>query len=354
MAMFKRLTLAAALTVMLPALPAAAKDADQITLFTFETLVNDPLIAEYVAKYGKKPQTQVFADEDEAFGKMRGGFSPDVMGPCSYEFARWQEAGLLQPIDVTKLKYWNDISPALKEIPGMMKSPTEAWFVPQYWAQTSVTYRKDLAPEYAANESWQILFDPKYAGKIAVMEGVDDTVSLVAKAMGLDPYALTPEQWASVEGKLRELVAQARMVTSDTATITQGLASGELVAAITWSDHYRQLKAEGANVGFMTPKDTGRFTYVCGFVLHKDAPDLEKAYALMDSGLSLEATRYLVTEYSNGGANQTAMNALTDAELAAGELPRDVAGFLKGGVFQIRLPNKDAIVKSWTEIRTGL
>ncbi|BCW89891.1 Putrescine-binding periplasmic protein [Alphaproteobacteria bacterium SO-S41] len=333
---------------------AIAADGQEVTLFTFETLANDELLGEYVAKYGAKPQTQVFADEDEAFAKMRAGYAPDVMGPCSYEFGRWQEAGLLQPIDVTKLKYWPVIAPTLKKIPGAMIDDTHAWFVPQYWAQTSITYRKDLAPEYAANESWQILFDPKYQGRIAALEGVDDTVTLVAKSMGIDPYAMSPEQWAQVQDKLRELVANARVITTDQSTIAQGLASGELVAAITWSDSWATLKNDGVDVGFMDPKDTGRFTYVCGFTLHKDAKDLDKAYTLMDSGLSLAAARYLVTGYSNGSANADAMNQLTDDELNKAGLPRDVEHFLSTGTFQVRLPNKDDIIKTWNEIRAGL
>ncbi len=332
---------------------AAAAD-QEVTLFTFETLANDELLGEYVAKYGAKPQTQVFADEDEAFAKMRAGYAPDVMGPCSYEFGRWQEAGLLQPIDVTKLKYWPVIAPTLKKIPGAMIDETHAWFVPQYWAQTSITYRKDLAPEYAANESWQILFDPKNQGQIAALEGVDDTVTLVAKSMGIDPYAMAPEQWEQVQARLRELVANARVITTDQSTIAQGLASGELVAAITWSDSWATLKNDGVDVGFMDPKDTGRFTYVCGFTVHKDAKNLDKAYTLMDAGLSLEAARYLVTGYSNGSANADAMNQLTDDELTHAGLPRDVEKFLSTGTFQVRLPNKDDIIKAWNEIRAGL
>lgn len=353
MSSLKSVLFASAISLAAVLTPAVAQEGE-VTLFTFETLANDPLLTEYVAKYGAKPNTAVFADEDEAFAKMTAGYVPDVMGPCSYEFGRWQEAGLLQPIDVTKLKYWPVIAPTLKKIPGAMIDETHAWFVPQYFAQTSVTYRKDLAPEYAANESWKILFDPKYQGKVAALEGVDDTVTLVAKSMGIDPYAMTDEQWTEVQGKLRELVANAGIITTDQSTIAQGLTSGDLVAAITWSDSWATLKNEGVDVGFMDPADTGRFTYVCGFVLHKDAKNLDKAYTLMDSGMDEEAARYLVTQYSNGSANAEAMGKLTDEELNNAGLTRDVEAFLSHGTFQVRLPNKDSIIKAWADIRAGL
>src|SRR5690242_15176917 len=87
------------------------KKAAPVTLFQWEDYVQAPILADYVKATGEKPNTVIFADEDEAFAKMKAGFRPDVMGPCLYEFPRWKEAGLLQPIDTARLKNWSKISP---------------------------------------------------------------------------------------------------------------------------------------------------------------------------------------------------------------------------------------------------
>jgi spermidine/putrescine transport system substrate-binding protein len=325
---------------------------DEATIFTFENWADPPFVAEYKAKYGKDPQSAIFADEDEAFAKMRAGYKPDVMGPCSYEFGRWQEAGLIQPIDVTKLAHWKEIPDYLKNIPGMMKSETEAWFIPQYWANTSVTYRTDLAPEYVGKESWKILFDPKYKKKVAGLDGVDDTVTLIAKTWDIDPYNMTPEQWTTLQGKLREFVENARFISSDETSLSQGLASGEVVAAITWNQTHAALKKDGKAVGYMNPPG-GMFTYVCGMVLHAESKNLDKAYALIDSGISKTAMKYQLEELHNGPANITIFEDYTDDQLKEMGFVRDVESFLKAGTFQVRLKNKDEIVKFWTEIRGG-
>jgi spermidine/putrescine transport system substrate-binding protein len=334
-------------------LGASAQDSAPITYFTFEGQDDDPLMTEYVAKFGGKPSVSIFESEDEAFAKMRAGYQPDVMAPCSYEFGRWQEAGLLQPIDVTKLTYWSKIAPTLKKIPGAMKSETEAWFVPQYWASTSVTFRTDLAPEYVGKGDWGILFDPKYKGKIAALDGVDDTVSLVAKQLGFDPYNLTPEQYEQVKAKLRELVANKRFIGSDLTQLAQGLASGEFVAAITWSDTYGMLRNEGKPVEFMKPA-SGVFNYVCGFVVHKDAKDWDRIYSLIDSGLTADAAKYYVNDRSIGSANAEAMAALPKEELDKAGLVADVDAFLAAGTLQIRMPNKETVIKDWENIQAGL
>jgi hypothetical protein len=61
----------------------------------------------------------------------------------------------------------------------------------------------------------------------------------------------------------------------------------------------------------------------------------------------------MLEKLSNGPANTSVMAGYTDKQLASFGLPRDVDAFLKQGTFQIRLKNKEAIVKAWTEMRAG-
>ena len=211
------------------------------------------------------------------------------MGPCYYEFPRWKEAGLLQPIDTTKLKNWNKISPTLRNLPGISAGPGKVWFVPHYWGNTSITFRTDLAPEYVKKPSWNILFDPKYKGRVSVMDGVDDTVPFIAQH---DRHRRLQHDAASNGRRCRpscaRLIQQARFVSSDDTQLAQGLASGEIVAAMSWRVTYATLHKEHKPVAYMNPPG-GMFTYVCGLVMHKNPSNEAKALALIDSSLSDEA-----------------------------------------------------------------
>ncbi|MGH6871972.1 MAG: ABC transporter substrate-binding protein [Rhizomicrobium sp.] len=323
------------------------------TLFQWEDYMDPPFLADYQARYHEKPNVAIFADEDEAFAKMRAGYRPDVMGPCYYEFPRWQEAGLLQPIDTTKLKNWNKISPTLRNLPGISAGPNKVWFVPHYWGNTSVTFRTDLAPEYVKNPSWNILFDPKYRGRVSVLDGVDDTVPFIARMIGVDAYTMTPAQWQLVQAKLRALIPQTRFVSSDDTQLAQGLASGEIVAAMTWRVTYATLHKAGKPVAFMNPIG-GMFTYVCGLVMHKNPSDEAKALALIDSSISDTAAVYTIEHIGDEPSNEAALNGVPNAVFQNLALSRDVETLLKAGTFQRRLKNKDQIVEAWTEIKSGL
>ena len=324
-----------------------------VTLFQWEDYAQPPYLAAYEARYGEKPATMIFADEDEAFAKMRAGFKPDVMGPCYYEFPRWKEAGLLQPIDTAKLKNWNKISPTLRGLPGISAGPGKVWFVPHYWGNTSLTIRTDLAPEYAKSQSWDILFDPKYKGRVSVMDGVDDTVPFIARMIGVNAYEMSDADWTKVQAKLRELVGQLRFVSSDATALAQGLASGELVAAMSWRNTFAALNREKKPVAYLNAPG-GIFTYVCGLVMHKDTKDEEKALALIDSGIDDAAAVYTITQIGDGPANVEATAKVPDSVFQGLGVQRDLEGFLKGGIFQQRLQNKDKIISAWTEIKSGV
>jgi len=352
---FRALSLSAivAACAALVVMPDPARASGPISLFQWEDYMDPPFLTEYKKTYRETPNITIFADEDEAFAKMRAGFKPDVMGPCYYEYPRWREAGLLQPIDTTKLKNWNKISPTLRALPGIGAGPNKVWFVPHYWGNTSVTFRTDLAPEYANKPSWQILFDPKYQGRIAVLDGVDDTVPFIARMIGIDAYHMTPAQWEKVQNKLRELVKQARIITSDDTTLVQALASGEIVAAMTWRIVYSALRREGKPVAFMNPP-SGIFTYVCGLVTHKNPSDEVKARALIDSMIGDEGADYTLLKIGDEPANVSTLSKIPNATFQNLGISRDAETILKHGIFQQRLKNKEEIVSAWTEIRAGL
>jgi spermidine/putrescine transport system substrate-binding protein len=324
-----------------------------ITLFQWQDYMEPPFLADYQKATGEKPAITIFADEDEAFSKMRAGFKPDVMGPCYYEFSRWKEAGLLQPIETARLKNWNKISPTLRNLPGISAGPGKVWFVPHYWGNTSLTIRTDLAPEYGKSQSWDILFDPKYKGRVSVMDGVDDTVPFIAHMAGVNAYDMSEADWDKVQAKLRELVPHLRFVSSDDTALAQGLASGELVAAMSWRTTFASLNREHKPVAYLTPPG-GIFTYVCGLVMHKNPSNEEKALALIDSSLSDDAAVYTITHIGDEPANTQAMSKVPDAVFANLNISRDLEPFLKSGIFQRRLKNKDKIVSAWTEIRSGI
>ena len=65
----------------------------------------------YIEKYGDSPTYSFFSDEEEAFQKVRAGFRADLGHPCSQSVVKWRNAGIIKPIDTSRLKNWSKVDP---------------------------------------------------------------------------------------------------------------------------------------------------------------------------------------------------------------------------------------------------
>ncbi len=335
---------------VLPMVPGRARAAGEITYFTWEGYEIPELHGDYIKKHGGSPETGIFSDEEEAFQKMRAGYKPDVMHPCSYSVRRWRDAELLQPIDTGKLKNWADVVSTLKSLKGAQDGGKQ-WFVPFDWGNTSVLYRTDLVD--IKEDSWGILFDEKYKGKIATFAGVDETVPYTSAYLGLDPWNLSEADLEKVRAMLKKQRDLVRFYGEDETSIEQALASGEIVAATTWNASVKRLLDQGVKVRYMKPKE-GIITWCCGMVIHKDCKDVAAAMDFIDAMLSPETGRYMIAEYGYGHSNAKSFDLAGDEAINAAGLSRDVEGFLKGGIFSGEFRDREATVKMYEDVKAGL
>ena len=328
-------------------LPAArARAAEEVTYYTWAGYDVPEMHFKYEAMRGALPNFALFADESEALTKIQGGFTPDICHPCIYDIGRWRDAGVIQPIDSARLAEWDNIFPALKEVSGNAATG-EQWLIPFDWGNGSILYRTDLVA--MDEETWGILFDEKYAGKIAMWDAIDGAVNAAALVAGVaDPFNMTDEELAEVQALLKKQNELLRFYWSDPAQAEQALASGEVVAAYTWNGSLVNLQAQGIPVAYMTPKE-GILTWVCGMVLMNDgAADEAARYDFMNAMLDPETGQWLISNYGYGHSNQAAFE-LAGAETAASMgLPADPAQMFANSV--VLRPMDPAVRQKYIEM----
>ena len=324
--------------------------------FTWGGNPYEEFFAGYAEAYGSLPDLSFFGDEDEAYAKMTGGFEPDVVDPCSYEIRRWYDAGLIAEIQTDRLTNYPDVIPSLKQVKDAQIDGKTMW-VATDWGITSVVYRADLAPEYVGNESWSILWDEKYKGKLSNDNSVIDGFSTGAMYLGLDPFNLNEEEIAQVRDALvaqRDLLLYYGPSRTD---FTQAMASGELVAGTGWSSTVLELREQGLDVRMMDPKE-GVMTWVCGICRHasndgRGEEMVEKAHAIIDAVISPEVGYYYIIDHGSGYSNMKSFEMVSDEELAERSLPRDPEQMLSRGIFQNAMSHMDQIANLWEEIKAG-
>jgi spermidine/putrescine transport system substrate-binding protein len=340
--------------VFAPLLPRAARSApeDHPTFYTWAGYEVPEMHQSYIKKYGESPNFAVWGDEEEAFAKMRSGYNPDMTMPCSYKVTPWHDAGLLAPMDFSRLSNWPDVLEPLRDVPDTSFGEERPW-VCAWWGLTSVTYRTDLVD--IQEESLGLLWDERYKGQLSMFDSLIDGVMMAAIYAGAkDPFNMTSEEVAKVRDLMMKQKPLLRFYSNSTTEIEQGLASGELVAAATWNDSPLRLKQQGLPVKFMQPKE-GAMTWTCGLALMKsaDPAKLDRTYDLIDAFLSPETGEYWMMNFGMGHSNKKAFDRVPAAELEARGLPRDPEPYLKAGIFQATIRNEPELQRMFEEVKAG-
>lgn len=343
-----RLLSALALAMGLLSAPAFAED--KLSYFTWSGYELPEFNPSYLTAHPEGLDISMFGDDDDAFTKVKAGFHPDVAHPCYDKISRWASEGLIQPIDTARIANWNSIFPVFRALPDLQAGDGKVWMVPWDWGNTSILYRTDLIPN--PEMSWNLLWDPQYAGRMATIDAVHDTPLVAALLAGVNPFDMTPAEMDKVADKLREQRPLLTSYTTDMTSIEQALASGELAAAMTWNASAVALKAQGVPVEFMNPKE-GMLTWTCGFVLLKDSPHVDLAYDFINSRLEAASGQHLIEAYGYGASTASAFAEVPKAKLDELKLPADPEAMLKTTVFTGPMKQAAELAKMFERVKAG-
>jgi spermidine/putrescine-binding protein len=351
-------------TVALPLKAGLAQDApsyptdDELTVFTWAGYEVPDLFMPYVNKHGKVPSFTFFGEEEEALQKLRTGFPADLSAPCTYSTARWRDAGVIKPIDTSRLEHWADIFDSLKTLEGSLDAAGNNYFLPIDWGNSSVLYRTDLVdPAYLNDESWTILFDERYKGRLGIYDSVDGVMGVVGLVVGAaNPFDMTEEELAKATELLKKQREVLRFYWTDITAVEQGLASGELVASYAWNSSVVALKKQGVPIKYAVPKE-GIYTWVCGQVLVTAGEGSEaKAYDYLNAITAPESGAWEIQNYGYGSSNRKAFELVPKETLADLALPEDPVAFMAQSKYfrEIKPDVRERYIQLFDEVKAGL
>ncbi|WP_162912921.1 extracellular solute-binding protein [Rhodospirillaceae bacterium SYSU D60014] len=341
-----------AMTVV-PLTARSSRAQEQLTYFTWAGYDTSEFFPAYMEKHGSAPEMPLFADEQEALTKIRAGFSADVAHPCSGRIGLWRDAGVLQPIDTSRLSNWPDIFDGLRGINGAAAEGKQ-WFVPVDWGNTSIVYRTDLVD--VEEDSWTLLWDERYAGKLSIGEDITDTAIIAGLVAGIPKerlYDMSDEEIARIREVLVKQRPLLRFYWSDNTTMEQALATGEVVASSAWNSSVVALKEQGVPVDYMNPKE-GILAWCCGLVMTPTTDQVDKAYDLIDAIIAPEAGEWLITAMGYGHSNRKAFDLVSDDVLAERGLSRDPSKLLAEGIFSKDNKRLGDLQQMFSQVQAGL
>jgi len=271
-----------------------------------------------------------------------------VIEVCLDEQGPLVDAGMLAPIDTSRLEHWDDLDPTFRDAAGVAAIDGQVSMVPTQAGAVGLIYDKDEFPDGV--DSWADLFDPAYAGRVALDGGYWlPPFAIMALANGsTDPMNLDDEQLTEAKDELIALrdAGHFRAFARSDADMGNMFKSGEIVLSDGGRATADDIIKGGGNVGWAAPQE-GALSWVCGLSISSQAENLDAAYALINEHSSPE-TQAL---FGNNGFVMINPEAvpLVDEEFVESSDPR----ILEGAYAEVAPANADLWRKSWQEVRAG-
>lgn len=281
-----------AVAALLSASSVSAEDPD-IVVLDYPGSHAPGVFPTYLEQHGRMPTLVPFGDEDEAYNLVTSGTTADVVQLCGGSMSKWISAGLIAPLNTGRLAEWPKVQATFRNYAPFKRGGSQM-LIPQIWGNVGLVYRTDLLSKEDA-ASLTILADPRFKGRVAIADNVDDAYALAFLVTGRSDSSLTltDDDISKASDFLRQIHANSASYWSDPDVLVKQMQSGEIALAWAWNDISTRLSAEGRPVTMNLATKEGISTWICGYArLTNGLGSDDKVYDFLDAVLSDQAQRH--------------------------------------------------------------
>ncbi len=352
--MTKRLLLVSLLLASLGT-TACRKELPTLNLLVWEGYADPLFVRAFEESHHCKVTASYMGSSDELVAKLRGGSAAnyDVISPSSDVATMIATTGLAAPLDLSKIPSYSQLAPQLTSLP-LVKSGGNTYGVPFTWGPNPLLYDTTLFRQPPG--SWNILWDPKYRGKISVWDDLS-TLYMAAQILGYDKpdpgalYNLSDAQLEKVKEKLIQLKPNVRKIWATGGELTNLFENHEVVLAMGWPLMTNQLRQRNFPIGETIPKEN-----TTGWIDHMMITAASEHKSLATEFLEYLAqpqTQKLVAEVTGYiPANPGAAQFMTAEEKKNLHLD-DVDNYQKRLYFWQNVPRRDKYNEIWNEVKAA-
>jgi spermidine/putrescine-binding protein len=326
----------------------------ELNFMVWEGYTDTLFTAPFEQACGVKVNATYMGSSDDLVAKLRAGGAEtiDLISPSSDAATAIIDAGLAMPLDLKRLPSYGALSEGFRNL-QVARKDTSVYGVPWAFGPNPLIY--DTSKVRTAPESWGVLWDAKYRGKLSLQDDIA-TLYMVAQYLGMDDssdpshlYNLSDEELTRVKAKMLELRRNVRKYWVTAGDMTQLFQSGEVVMGEGWPLMTNQLRQAKFPAGETIPKE-GTTAWADHWVLTKGAKNLDAAYAWMEytaqpftQKLLYDVTAYIV-------ANPSAKRYMTPEQAAS---QRDIADYGTKVNFWQWSPRREKYQEIWNEVKAA-
>jgi spermidine/putrescine transport system substrate-binding protein len=181
-----------------------------LQVYNWVAYVNQACVNNFAKKYKCKVQVTTFNTMNEAIAKLRSGLKFDVlMGLTVDELGQVIESKLARPLNHS---YIPNITQAWSDFTNPFYDQGWQYTVPYTIYTTGISWRKDLVHEnpYTMSNPWAMPWQPKYKGKVAILDDYREGISLGLMKNGI--YNLNTTDYRQINASRAALEDLSRLV----------------------------------------------------------------------------------------------------------------------------------------------
>jgi putative spermidine/putrescine transport system substrate-binding protein len=300
---------AAALALGAAGFGAPAQAAKELRLLVWEGYADDDWVKEFEQKFDAKVSVVYLTSDDEMWTKLKGsdGADYDLFSVNTGDLKKFIDAGLALPFDLDKLPNRENQLPSFKDlaqVPTVQQPDGKVYGIPLAWGSIGLIYNTETFP--TPPTSWNVLWDPKHAGKVLTFDSSGQNISLAALALGFkDPYHLTPEQMEQTKAKLIELRKNLKTYYQSFEEGVQIWENNDIDLMYSMGElQIANLKKDGFKAEYMIPGEGG-MGWVDTWAMTKGVKDKDLAHAWVNFFLSKEISSGMTARHRYGNTVDT-------------------------------------------------
>jgi spermidine/putrescine-binding protein len=264
--------------------------------FTWSDYDDRDLIARFERAEGVKVVVDTFSSNEELLAKLQSGAGGyDVVVPSDFMVSIMIRQNLLAELDLERIPNVQYLAERLQRLPF---DPEHHYAIPYLWGTVGIGYDSAVVP--SPPESWAVLWDPRYKGKISMLNDQREVFGAALRSMGQSINAKDP---ATIEQAKKKLIAQKPLVkTYNSENYNQLLASGEVILAHGWGGAVARAMVDRPSIQYVIPKEGGTIWADCLVVLRTSRNrDLAARFInyLMDREVAARTTNRILFASAN-------------------------------------------------------
>lgn len=290
-----------------PADQPAAQPRPTLRIYNWDTYIDPALISRFEAENNITIDYHTYSSNEELLANVKkNSGSYDLVVISDFMVAQLRRQGLLIPLNKTNL-------PNLENLDSLFVSPAfdpdNRYCAPYLWGTLGIGYNQ--AAVGASISSWAELFDPAYAGRVALLDDARYTLGMVLLYLGYSPNTTDP---AEIEAARDFLIARQSQISAYVPDNGQDLlAEGKADLAYEWSGDIFQVMAQRPELAYSIP-DEGSIIWTDSMCILQGSPNQALAERFMNYILDPDvgATLANYTHYST--PNRAALSRIDQTD----------------------------------------